>query len=80
MSDVALRCRGLVVGYNGRGILPAIDFTVRRGAFHVILGRNGAGKSTFLRTLLGLAPPVAGAVERAPGVRCGYVPQVSALD
>jgi zinc transport system ATP-binding protein len=79
-DEVALRARGLVVGHGGRAILPPIDFTVRRGAFHVILGRNGAGKSTFLRTLLGLLPPIAGAVERAAGVRCGYVPQVAVID
>src|SRR5688572_18680562 len=80
MTEVAIRCAGLVVGHGGRALLPPIDFTVRRGAFHVILGRNGAGKSTFLTTLLGLLPPVAGTVERAPGVRCGYVPQVSTID
>ena len=78
--SVAIRCERLVVGHGGRAILPAIDFTIRRGAFHAVLGRNGAGKSTFLSTVLGLLPPVAGAIERAPGIRCGYVPQVATLD
>jgi zinc transport system ATP-binding protein len=79
-GEIALRCAGLVVGHGGRAILPPIDFDVRRGSFHAVLGRNGAGKSTFLMTLLGLLPPIAGRVERSAGVRCGYVPQVAALD
>ena len=79
-GELLLRCAGLTVGRGGHAILPPIDLEIRRGGFHAVLGRNGAGKSTFLATLLGLLPPVGGAVERAPGVRCGYVPQVAALD
>ncbi|MCB9537171.1 MAG: ATP-binding cassette domain-containing protein [Myxococcales bacterium] len=69
-----LRADALVVGYGRRGILPPLTFTVRPGEFWALIGRNGGGKTTLLRTLLGLLPPIAGAAERgAAGL--GYVPQ-----
>jgi len=75
-----LRCEALQVGYGGRAITPAIDVSIGRGELWAIIGRNGTGKSTFFRTLLGLQPPVAGRVERAPGLPIAYVPQRSGLD
>jgi ABC-type Mn2+/Zn2+ transport system ATPase subunit len=50
------------------------------GEFVALLGANGSGKTTLLRGLLGLLPPLAGRVERAPGLRLGYVPQRETLD
>jgi zinc transport system ATP-binding protein len=76
-----LRCDRLVLGYAGRPLLPAFDLAIERGRLTVVIGRNGSGKSTFFKTLLGLLPPVAGRVVRAqPGLRLTYVPQTSALD
>ena len=74
-----LTCRQLVIGYGGRGILPPVDLVVERGQFWAIVGRNGAGKSTWFRTVLGLMPPVSGAAERATE-RISYVPQRAAFD
>ncbi len=77
----ALTCRGLVIGYAGRALLPPIDLTLARGQVTLVAGRNGAGKSTWLKSLLGLLPPVAGAVEVSPAaVRMSYVPQAAELD
>jgi ABC-type Mn2+/Zn2+ transport system ATPase subunit len=50
------------------------------GEFVALLGANGSGKTTLLRGLLGLLPPLAGRIERAPGLRLGYVPQRETLD
>lgn len=76
-----LVCERLVVGYGGRGILPPIDLSLRRGSFLAVLGRNGSGKTTWIRTMLGLLPPVSGRVRKAsPDVRIAYVPQATALD
>ncbi|MBU8896884.1 metal ABC transporter ATP-binding protein [Corallococcus sp. H22C18031201] len=62
-------------------MLPPIDLTVRRGQFVAVIGRNGSGKSTWFKTLLGLIEPVSGSVSRAgPHVRSAYVPQTSAID
>ncbi len=75
-----LTTTGLVVGYERRGILPPIDVTVRRGEFWAIVGVNGSGKTTFLRTLLGLLVPVAGSLEWGPESRVSYVAQRSEFD
>ena len=47
----------------GRLVLENIDFTLRDGEIVAILGKSGAGKSTFLRTLAGLLPPSDGRIE-----------------
>ena len=77
---VPLRCERLVVGYGGQPILPPCDLEIRRGKLTMVLGRNGAGKTTFFRTVLGLLPPISGQVVRAPDVRVAYVGQALALD
>jgi zinc transport system ATP-binding protein len=79
-SAPLLSCERLEVGYRGRALLPAFELQVKRGSFVVVVGRNGSGKSTWFKTLLGLLPPVSGAVVKAPGLRCAYVPQTAAID
>jgi zinc transport system ATP-binding protein len=74
------RCHELRVGISGRAILPAIDLSIGSGQFWAVIGRNGAGKTTWLRTLLGLLPPVGGHVDAASDVRVSYLPQRSGLD
>jgi zinc transport system ATP-binding protein len=73
-------CRALEVGHAGRSILPPIDLRIARGEFWAVIGRNGSGKTTWLRTVLGLAPQVRGEVRRTPGLRVSYLPQRSTLD
>jgi zinc transport system ATP-binding protein len=75
-----LTCSGLLVGFGGRPLLPPIDLTIRRGQVLAVLGRNGAGKSTWMRTVLGLLRPLGGRVRPAPGLRISYVPQAASLD
>lgn len=75
-----LRCADLRVGYGARAILPAIDLSLRKGELWAVIGRNGTGKTTWFRTLLGLIAPVSGSVVRAPGLRVSYAPQRAALD
>jgi zinc transport system ATP-binding protein len=79
-SPTLLRCERLVVGHAGQPILPACDLEIQRAKLTIVLGRNGAGKTTFFRTVLGLMPPVSGTVRRAPDTRISYVGQGLALD
>src|SRR5215208_8209926 len=63
-----LRAAGISKTYRtpdhlGRLVLEKIDFTLRDGEIVAILGKSGAGKSTFLRLLAGLVPPSEGRVE-----------------
>jgi zinc transport system ATP-binding protein len=80
VSAPLLRCEGLQVGYAGRAILPPFSLEVTAGQFWAVIGRNGAGKSTFFKTLLGLLPPVGGRLERAPGLKVAYIAQRMAFD
>ena len=74
-------CEKLVVGYDGRALLAPIDLSVRAGEFWAVIGRNGSGKTTWFKTLLGLLPPVSGHVRwRAEGLRLAYIPQRSEFD
>jgi zinc transport system ATP-binding protein len=78
---VLLACQELVIGYQGKGLLPPINLQLRRGTFLAVVGRNGSGKSTWFRTLLGMQAPVSGRVVRAgPHVKSAYVPQISGID
>jgi zinc transport system ATP-binding protein len=70
-----LRCTSLRVGYGGRAILPPIDLSLQPAELWAVVGRNGTGKTTWLRTLLGLIPPVSGSLERRPGLRVSYAGQ-----
>jgi zinc transport system ATP-binding protein len=81
MPTDLLRCSDLRVGYGGRSILPPIDLTLGSGEFWAVIGRNGSGKTTWFKTMLGLLPPVAGRVERlVPDPRLSYLPQRANID
>lgn len=74
--------RDLVVGYGGRAILPPVTVQIGREELWALVGRNGGGKTTLLRTILGLLPRVRGEVvwHGGRGARVGYVPQRTDLD
>jgi ABC-type cobalamin/Fe3+-siderophores transport system ATPase subunit len=54
---------GLRSGYHKQEIVHGIDFTVERGEFVCIIGPNGCGKTTALKSVLGLLRPAAGSVS-----------------
>ena len=53
---------GVTVGYGERVIQRNLDFTIRRGDIFIIMGGSGCGKSTVMRSLIGLVPPQEGKV------------------
>jgi iron complex transport system ATP-binding protein len=66
-SPVALRTRDLAVGYRTRrmrrAVLERVNLQVHPGELVCLLGPNGIGKSTLLRTMVRMQPPLGGAVE-----------------
>lgn len=59
----ALRIEGLHAGYGPAKVLFGIDLDVAAGAVTALLGRNGMGKTTTVRSLMGLLQPTGGRVE-----------------
>jgi ABC-2 type transport system ATP-binding protein len=60
MTDEPIVVENLVKYYEGRCVLDGVSFTVPRGCIYGLLGRNGCGKTTMIRILLGLEPPTRG--------------------
>ena len=62
MADALIAARGLHAYYGASHILHGVDFAVQRGEAVGLMGRNGMGKTTLLRTLLGIVRARQGAV------------------
>ena len=58
--DHAIKIENLVKYFDGRCVLDGIDLNIPKGCIYGLLGRNGAGKTTIIRILLGLEPPTRG--------------------
>ncbi|HSN91959.1 MAG TPA: metal ABC transporter ATP-binding protein [Anaeromyxobacteraceae bacterium] len=80
MSGPLVALRGASIGFGRRPILSGLDVAVAPGDFLAVVGPNGGGKTTLLRSLLGTLPLVAGRREQPRPVRVGYVPQRDQVD
>lgn len=63
MSDTLIHAHGIHTYYGASHILRGIDFSVGRGETIGLMGRNGMGKSTLLKSIMGIVPPRKGTVE-----------------
>ena len=68
----------LKIGYDGRALLE-LSLRIRRGQKIAVIGDNGIGKSTFLKTVAGLIPPIKGTSQLGSNLLVGYFDQQSAL-
>ena len=75
-----LTATDLVVRYNERTILDAATLGIEEGDRIGLVGRNGCGKTTFLRILAGLQSPDSGDVTRRRDLVVSYLPQDFTLD
>jgi ABC-type Mn2+/Zn2+ transport system ATPase subunit len=75
-----IRAVDLAVGYARRPVVSGIDLVVRRQTSLALVGTNGSGKSTVLKSIMGLIPPIRGRLEvfdRAPGSSAGRLAYLS---
>ena len=64
-DEPLLRVNGLRGGYGGEPVLQGVDISVQPGEIVAVIGRNGVGKSTLMRCLIGLLTPSAGTIHLA---------------
>jgi monosaccharide-transporting ATPase len=60
-----LEARGVVHAYSGKPALDGVDFCLRAGEIHALMGQNGAGKSTLIKVLTGVEPLQSGSIHLA---------------
>ncbi len=71
---------GATIGYGRRALISGVSVSVARTDYCALVGPNGGGKTTLLRTLLGTLPPLSGTRVAPRPLRIGYVPQRDLLD
>lgn len=73
-----ISCKNLAVGYGSEVVAKDISFNVDKGMYLCIVGENGVGKSTLIKTLLGLNKGLAGQIDFSSEILeegIGYLPQ-----
>lgn len=87
MPEALLHLRELRAGYGGKPVLQGVNMSVGEGEIVAVIGRNGVGKSTLMKTLIGLIGAMSGDVRfagqsisgleafRRAKLGIGYVPQ-----
>ena len=86
MKEPLIRLEHIQVGYDGKQVLRDINLTVYDKDFLGIIGPNGGGKTTLVKTILGLKKPSAGTItffrdgQPTPSIRMGYLPQYNKID
>jgi branched-chain amino acid transport system ATP-binding protein len=74
VSEPLLELRGVHAGYGAAEVLFGVDLNVHRGEIVGVLGRNGMGKTTLVRTIMGLVRPRAGTIGFAGRAIAGEAP------
>jgi len=76
-GDLVLRTHNLQVGYHdeGKPLFDCPDLVLQRGECAAIIGPNGTGKTTFLKTILEKTPPYSGKVQLGASLEIGYFAQ-----
>lgn len=75
-GDIVLRSQGLKIGYPSRLLFTADDIRLERGECAALIGDNGTGKTTLLRTLIGELTPLSGTLRLGASVNVAYFAQV----
>ena len=77
-----IKCEKLSLGYDGKAIVDNLNFEIQDGDYLCVIGENGVGKSTLIKTLLKLIKPILGEViynDNLLPVEIGYLSQQQQL-
>ncbi|MFU8773447.1 MAG: ABC-F family ATP-binding cassette domain-containing protein, partial [Anaerolineales bacterium] len=74
-GEIVLRSKDLVIGYPGEPLFTAGDLELRRLECAAVIGPNGSGKTTFLKTILEQVLPLSGSLELGASLQVGYFAQ-----
>ena len=74
-SNIVLRAENIKKSFGGTPVLKGVNLTVMRGQRIGIVGKNGSGKSTFLKIIAGVEKPDSGEIKLGPSIKIGYFPQ-----
>ncbi|SIO31095.1 metal ABC transporter ATP-binding protein [Fibrobacter sp. UWB11] len=75
-----IKCNQITLGYGNKNIVNSFNYEINIGDYLCIIGRNGCGKTTFLRGLAGVLRPKAGKIELRDNLQrkqIGYLPQIT---
>ena len=75
-----LEVNDLVIGYNNKPLLNPISFSLKQGDRIAVIGKNGIGKSTLIKTLLGIIPSISGSFNWNERKKIGYFSQTENPD
>ena len=70
----------LTVAYGNHQVIDNLSFNINQGDFLVVIGENGVGKTTLVRSMLGFIKPQKGEIIISPQTKIGYVPQFRNID
>ena len=81
-KETLIICNNLALGYDGKAVIENLNFEVNEGDYLCIIGENGTGKSTLIKTLLNLIKPMSGIITTGKDWNeneIGYLPQQTEL-
>ena len=74
-GDIVFKATDLTVGYGTKVVFSHADIEVRRGEKVALVGRNGEGKTTLMRVIMGELDPISGEAKAGYNVNVGYYAQ-----
>ena len=86
MMEKLIEIKDISVSYGVKPVLRNVTFDIWKDDFLGIIGPNGGGKTTLVKTILGLVKPLSGNIvffdgqRRVPSLKMGYLPQINPID
>lgn len=81
MKNKILEVKNLFCGYDKKQqILKNVNFSIYEDEIIGLVGPNASGKTTLLKTLLGIIKPLSGTITKKENLKFGYVPQIFTVD